>query len=101
MTWFWIRWRKDRGRYRRRPPYPATGTPLQGTIKCMWTRRKGPRYIWTETMWGSLPAASGSHVIILRKSGYMTKSYTVQIDGSEKDLSFSFADLVENALTNP
>ncbi len=49
----------------------------------------------------SFRKTEGSHVIILRKSGYMTKSYTVQIDGSEKDLSFSFADLVENALTNP
>lgn len=35
----------------------------------------------------------GSHVIILRKSGYETRSYTVQIDGEEKDLSYSFADL--------
>lgn len=49
----------------------------------------------------SFRKTEGSHVIILRKAGYTTKSYTVQIDDSEKDLSFSFADLVENTLTNP
>lgn len=38
----------------------------------------------------------GSHVITLRKSGYETRSYTVQIDNEEKDISYSFADLVES-----
>ncbi len=44
----------------------------------------------------SFKKEEGSYVIILRKSGYETKSYTVSIDDSEKDLSYSFADLVEN-----
>lgn len=48
----------------------------------------------------SFRKAEGIYVITLRKQGYETKSYTVQVDGSEKDLSYSFADLVENALTN-
>ncbi len=37
----------------------------------------------------------GSHVIILRKEGYETRSYTIQIDDAEKDMSFSFAELVK------
>lgn len=36
---------------------------------------------------------SGSHIITLRKSGYETRSYTVQVDKEEKDISYSFADL--------
>ena len=41
----------------------------------------------------SFKKSSGSHVITLRKSGYATKSYTVQVDDEEKDTSYSFADL--------
>lgn len=37
---------------------------------------------------------SGSHVITLRKTGYETRSYNVQIDNENKDFSYSFADLV-------
>lgn len=35
----------------------------------------------------------GSHVIILRKQGYETRSYTVEVDGEEKDISYTFAEL--------
>lgn len=45
----------------------------------------------------SFPKTAGSHIIILRKTGYETRSYTVQIDSEEKDLSYSFADLVQNS----
>lgn len=48
----------------------------------------------------SFRKVEGIFVITLRKRGYETKSYTVQIDDSEKDLSYSFADLVQNSLTN-
>ncbi|MBQ7919523.1 MAG: PEGA domain-containing protein [Lachnospiraceae bacterium] len=41
----------------------------------------------------------GSHVITLRKSGYETRSYTISVDAEEKDISFSFAELVEESLT--
>lgn len=41
----------------------------------------------------SFRKTAGSHVIILRKSGYETRSYTVEVDTEEKDISFSFADL--------
>ncbi len=49
----------------------------------------------------SFQKTEGVHVITLRKTDYETRSYTVQIDDTERDLSYSFADLVENALTNP
>ena len=45
----------------------------------------------------SFKKVEGSHVIILRMTGYETKSYTVQVDGEEKDISFSFADLAKYA----
>lgn len=38
----------------------------------------------------------GVRVITLRKSYFETRSYTVQIDDEEKDVSFSFADLIYN-----
>lgn len=44
----------------------------------------------------SFKKVSGSHVITLRKTGYETRSYTVQVDEEEKDTSYSFADLVPN-----
>ena len=42
----------------------------------------------------SFKKTEGSHVITLRKTGYQTRSYTVQIDDEEKDISYSFVDLV-------
>ena len=37
---------------------------------------------------------AGGHVITLRRTGYVTRSYTVIIDSEEKDITLSFADLV-------
>lgn len=45
----------------------------------------------------SFRKSAGSHVITLRRSGYETRSYTVQIDEEEKNFSYSFADLVRTA----
>lgn len=42
----------------------------------------------------SFKKTEGSHIIILRRVGYATRSYTVQLDSEEKDVSFSFAELV-------
>lgn len=39
---------------------------------------------------------AGSHTIILRKNGYVTRSYTIRVDSEDKDITFSFADLVKN-----
>lgn len=41
---------------------------------------------------------SGSHTITLRRTGYVTRSYTVEIDDEARDMTLSFADLV---LTTP
>lgn len=41
----------------------------------------------------SIKKTSGPHVITLRKSGYETRSYTVQVDDEEKDISYSFVPL--------
>lgn len=47
----------------------------------------------------SFRKVSGSHEITLRKSGYETRTYTVQIDDEDKDISYSFVDLVADGKT--
>lgn len=44
----------------------------------------------------SFKKEAGAHVITLRKTGYTTRSYTIQVDSEEKDISYSFAELVES-----
>lgn len=39
----------------------------------------------------------GTHVITLRKTGHTTRSYTIEVDSEEKDISYSFADLTEDS----
>lgn len=34
-------------------------------------------------------------VITLRKTGYQTRSYTLQLDNNDKDVNYSFSDLIE------
>ena len=46
----------------------------------------------------SFVKTSGTHVVTLRKSGYTTRSYTIEVDGEAKDISYSFADLVESSV---
>lgn len=43
----------------------------------------------------SFKKAEGTHVITLRKTGYETRSYTIQVDNEKKDLSYSFAELMK------
>lgn len=43
----------------------------------------------------SFNKTAGSYVVTLRKSGYQTRSYTLQIDEEEKDVNYSFTDLVK------
>lgn len=38
---------------------------------------------------------AGSHTISLRKSGYQTRSYTIEIDSEKKDITYSFSELVK------
>lgn len=41
----------------------------------------------------SFSKVSGNHEITLRKDGYVTRSYTISLDSSERDETFSFSDL--------
>lgn len=45
----------------------------------------------------SFKKEAGTHTITLRKSGHETRSYTVAVDEEEKDISYSFADLMANS----
>ncbi len=42
----------------------------------------------------SFKKVEGAHVVTLRKNGYTTRSYTIQVDGEAKDISYSFAELM-------
>lgn len=44
----------------------------------------------------SFKKVEGTHVITLRRSGYETRSYTIQVDSEDKDVTYSFAELVAN-----
>ncbi|MBD5394669.1 MAG: PEGA domain-containing protein [Lachnospiraceae bacterium] len=37
---------------------------------------------------------AGSHTITLRRAGYVTKSYQVQVEDDDRDITYTFADLV-------
>ncbi len=47
----------------------------------------------------SFKKVAGSHVITLRKDGYVTRSYTIQVDEEQKDISYSFADLTAGSVS--
>lgn len=42
----------------------------------------------------SFKKVEGPHIITLRKNGYETRSFTIEVDGEEKDVTYSFADLM-------
>lgn len=48
----------------------------------------------------SFKKEAGSHTITLRKSGYETRSYTINVDKEKKDSTFTFGDLVVSSLGN-
>ena len=39
---------------------------------------------------------AGTHTISLRKSGYQTKSYQIEVTDDDRDLVYSFPDLEKN-----
>ncbi len=47
----------------------------------------------------SFKKVAGSHVITLRKDSYVTRSYTIQVDEEQKDISYSFADLTAGSVS--
>ena len=48
----------------------------------------------------SFAKEAGTHNITLRQSGYETRSYTIVVDEEEKDISYSFADLVTSTVSS-
>ena len=44
----------------------------------------------------SFAKTAGTHVVTLRKTNYTTRSYTIEVSNEEKDISYSFADLVSS-----
>lgn len=46
---------------------------------------------------GIIPASfakkSGNHEVTIRKSGYLTRTYTINVDDENKDIGYSFSDL--------
>ena len=42
----------------------------------------------------------GTHTISLRKSGYQTKSYQIEVTDDDRDLVYSFPDLEKNINEN-
>ena len=38
---------------------------------------------------------AGNYVVSLRKTGYQTRSYTLQVDSEEKDVTYSFSELIK------
>jgi hypothetical protein len=43
----------------------------------------------------SFAKKAGSYVITLRKTGYQTRSYTLQVDSEEKDVNYTFTELIK------
>ena len=44
----------------------------------------------------SFKKEEGPHVITLRRTGYETRSYTIQVNDEDKDVTYSFAELAPN-----
>lgn len=42
----------------------------------------------------SFKKVEGAHIITLRANGYETRSFTIEVDSENKDVSYSFADLM-------
>lgn len=41
----------------------------------------------------SFAKKAGSHEVTIRKTGYLTRTYTIDVDKEDKDISYSFSDL--------
>ena len=49
----------------------------------------------------SFKKVPGVHVIILKRAGYETRSYTIQVDDDNRDTPYTFAELVANSQEEP
>lgn len=74
-----------------------TGTSATGTYKVYLDAPAGAEAYLDGNYVGVVPCSfkktSGSHVVTLRMTGYMTRSYTIQLDEEEKDVNYSFNEL--------
>lgn len=75
----------------------GTETSTTGTYKVYLDAPEGVEAYVDGNYVGIVPCSfkktSGSHVVTLRKTGYMTRSYTIQLDEEEKDVNYSFNEL--------
>ena len=82
------------------PPTSTTVDTLTNYYKVYIDAPEGAEVYLDGSYVGIVPCSfrktEGSHVIILRRTGYITRSYTIQVDSEEKDTTFSFADLEVN-----
>lgn len=83
-----------------------SSTGSSSTISRFVVRIDGPEgvevylngsYIGTSPV--SFGKEAGTHIVTLRKTGYETRSYTIEVDSEEKDIAYSFADLTSSATT--
>lgn len=44
----------------------------------------------------SFPKVAGTYTVSIRKTGYQTRSYSLEIDNIDKDVNFSFSELTES-----
>ena len=86
------------------PLRPITSTSADTTKKVYIGSPQGAELYLDSNYIGIVPIAfsktPGTHIISLRKTGYQTKSYTLQIDTEDKDITYSFADLVKSVGTD-
>lgn len=82
------------------PPTSTTVDTLTNYYKVYIDAPEGAEVYLDGSYVGIVPCSfrksEGSHVIILRRTGYITRSYTIQVDSEEKDTTYSFADLEVN-----
>lgn len=83
----------------------ATGTETPGTVSSASEYRvyiDAPVYaeLYVDGAYvGIVPTSfekkKGTYIVSLRRDGYANRSYTIQVDDSEQDVSYSFSDLVK------
>ncbi|MDD2972368.1 MAG: PEGA domain-containing protein [Lachnospiraceae bacterium] len=83
-------------------PYLNTTASASSTTKKVYIDSPEGAELYLDSNYiGIVPVAfsksPGTHIVSLRKTGYQTKSYTLQIDAEDKDITYSFAELVHSA----
>lgn len=75
----------------------STETSTTGTYKVYLDSPAGVEAYLDGNYVGIVPCSfkktSGSHVVTLRMTGYLTRSYTIQLDEEKKDVNYSFNEL--------